>query len=356
MKYESEIIAEILEKRGHKKSSLHYQSECIETWIEETKGAYPKLCDYESEWLNYINENPLGEFPYETITDVTEATINNVVPYAYKSAILKGSTKYRDIDTGEVLDVFEDGRNLELVSVKMPVLTTTGKNLCDINKYIHGGFSSTNNMTFKKDQYRSYYMKCEPSTTYTIRVENSNNRFGVGSSHLFSENTSFPLNKRYTIGSSDCTGETLQYTLTTTEKDRYLYVYTANNGVFNPDIKVQVEEGTSPTSYEPFKSNILTVNEDVTLRSNGSVYDELDLLTGKLTQRIDEDGSVLSQESVKTVDLTITNQDGETLTKLIPFEGTMHISTNGTPIKPTVSMEIPVEAITQNLASFIEEE
>ena len=39
-----------------------------------------------------------------------------------RSAILKGSTKYRDIDTGEILETFEEGRNLELVSVKMPGL------------------------------------------------------------------------------------------------------------------------------------------------------------------------------------------------------------------------------------------
>ena len=92
MKYQSEIIADIVDKRGHEKSSLHYESECVETWIEESKGSYPKLCDYESEWLNYINENHIGEFPYETLTDVTEATVNHVVPYAYKSAILKGQT------------------------------------------------------------------------------------------------------------------------------------------------------------------------------------------------------------------------------------------------------------------------
>ena len=94
MKYQSELIKEIVEARGHKKSSLHYESECIETWIEEAKGAYPKLCDYESEWLNYISilDDTGGEFPYETITDVTEATIDNVVPYAYKSAVLKGQS------------------------------------------------------------------------------------------------------------------------------------------------------------------------------------------------------------------------------------------------------------------------
>ena len=90
MKYESELIKEIVDSRGHDKSSLHYESECIESWIEEAKGAYPKLCDYQSEWLNYISilddtgggedpEPPIGEFPYETITDVTEATLNKAV-------------------------------------------------------------------------------------------------------------------------------------------------------------------------------------------------------------------------------------------------------------------------------------
>lgn len=51
----------------------------------------------------------------------------NVMDGHAKSAILKGSTKYRDIDTGEFLETFEDGRNLELVSVKMPILTTSNE-------------------------------------------------------------------------------------------------------------------------------------------------------------------------------------------------------------------------------------
>ena len=118
------------------RAGAEYAKETGEVWepglvdaIEEYKWAYPKLCDYQSEWLNYILEHPIGDFPYETVTTNSTATVNNVVPYAYKSAILKGSTKYRDIDTGEILEAFEEGRNLELVSVKMPVLTATGKNL-----------------------------------------------------------------------------------------------------------------------------------------------------------------------------------------------------------------------------------
>ena len=63
-----------------------------------------------------------------------------------------------------------------------------------------------------------------------------------------------------------------------------------------PALTTSNEDGT--------KTNILTVNEDVTLRSNGDICDELNLLTGQLTQRIGEDGVVLSQEVVKTVDLS----------------------------------------------------
>ena len=64
----------------------------------------------------------------------------------------------------------------------------------------------------------------------------------------------------------------------------------------------------------------------------------------------------LAQESVKTVDLSIQDQSGKTLSKIKPIEGTMHIHSDGTPLKPLITMEIPVEATTQNLASFIEEE
>lgn len=77
-------------------------------------------------FLDYIarNNRPVEDIEYVSYSG-TNITAYNTIEKPIKSAILKGSTKYRDIDTGEVLDAFEDGRNLELVSVKMPVLTTT---------------------------------------------------------------------------------------------------------------------------------------------------------------------------------------------------------------------------------------
>ena len=57
---------------------------------------------------------------------------------------------------------------------------------------------------------------------------------------------------------------------------------------------IQLEEGSTATSYETHKTNILTVNEEVELRGIRGIKDELNLLTGELTERIGEivlDGS-----------------------------------------------------------------
>jgi hypothetical protein len=82
-----------------------------------------------------------------------------------KSAILKGSTKYRDIDTGEFLETFEEGRNLELVSVKMPVLMTTGKNLFD-GEIEEGQFDSNGNPSNYVGRTRSKNFIKVPKNTY----------------------------------------------------------------------------------------------------------------------------------------------------------------------------------------------
>ena len=59
------------------------------------------------------------------------------------------------------------------------------------------------------------------------------------------------------------------------------------------NLNTYVSKGTALIK-EPFKSNILTVNEEVKLRGIGEVKDELNCLTGELTERIGEivlDGS-----------------------------------------------------------------
>ena len=50
----------------------------------------------------------------------------------------------------------------------------------------------------------------------------------------------------------------------------------------------QIEKGSTATSYEPYQSNILTCNEDVTLRGIGDVRDTFDAVNGVLTQSVFE--------------------------------------------------------------------
>ena len=85
----------------------------------------------------------------------------------------------------------------------------------------------------------------------------------------------------------------------------------------------QMEVGSVATSYEPFKSNILTVNEDVTLRGIGNVKDELNLMTGEVTQRI---GEIVLDGSESWI------QRGDILTNTMPFAMPIKVANNGTNI------------------------
>ena len=77
-------------------------------------------------------------------------------------------------------------------------------------------------------------------------------------------------------------------------------------------------------TYVPYSQSILSCNEEITLRSNGDVYDELDLLTGQVIQRIGEDNEILEEEIVRTIEL-----DGE-----ISFYENSYIHTSSNEITP----------------------
>lgn len=257
----------------------------------------------------------------------TIITATNTLEKPIKSAILKGSTKYRDIDTGEFLETFEEGRNLELVSVKMPVLTTTGKNLFPNIKFIHHrGLHQLSgniaNVTTDDWACEDYLNVPQQKTLYTNMLyiglswtkicfydENKNYR-----SHIMNNDTIiFPENAKYwRVGA---------------------FVTPENSQLLN-QIMLCNSLKEARSAYEPFKSNILTVNEDVTLRSNGDICDELNLLTGQLTQRIGEDGVVLSQEVVKTVVLSILDQSGNKVSSISSFNDTTHITASSETIPP----------------------
>ena len=101
--------------------------------------------------------------------------------------------------------------------------------------------------------------------------------------------------------------------------------------VKKPVLTISNEDGT--------RTNILTVNEDVELCENGDVTDELNLLTGRLTQRIDENNEVLSQEVVKTVDISTVDQDGNN-TKLKTFNDISHVTLSSEGLIPEAELKV----------------
>lgn len=217
----------------------------------------------------------------------------NVLDGAFESCVLKGKTKYRDIDTGEILEDFEEGRNLELITVRMPILHTVGKNLFDIGKdtnhcwqgtteFVDGRIKVTSTHNDGVTFHRTYNIPVKKGRTYHVNV----NIEGNGHWYLWKNgDTTKSLNNPFTV---DDTFDSVAIGL-------YCAIGEGNVCYFKP----QIEEGTVATTYEDHKTSILSFNQKddktIVLRSlpNG-VCDTLNVETGEYVQRIGEavfDGS-----------------------------------------------------------------
>ena len=159
-------------------------------------------------------------------------------------------------------------------SVKMPVLTTTGKNLFDGELEI-GGLSTTNGLpnNTQLDRHRSKnYTKVKSSTKYVV-YNNYSSTVGI---REFDKDYNFVSWSSLSSSSN---------TFTTSNNAKYLKFIIINT---NDDNLLQLEEGSVATQYEPYKTNILTVNEEVELRGIDDVRDKLDLISGEIIESIGE--------------------------------------------------------------------
>ena len=158
-------------------------------------------------------------------------------------------------------------------SIGVPILTTTGKNLFDkskvkYNTIIHPeGQEEANNLYMSSD-----FINVEPNENYI-----SNN---MGVIFYYDKNRNF-------IDKID--NSILPQKFTTPNDCKYIRVRCweqYDNLEKQKEIVEleQIEQGSTATSYEPYQSNILTVNEDVTLRGIGDVKDELNLMTGEVIE------------------------------------------------------------------------
>ena len=176
-----------------------------------------------------------------------------------------------------------------MTSVKAPVLTTTGKNLLDYTdtSLLVNGSTINNGIITVGTNYQSFLkMNVKVGKTYKVAIDiTANSEIAPSSLCLGVSNSSGSY-------SADYGG-----VLTGTKNGRCYLSFTATQNAVYLQGRVECsysnimliessESNTSDIPYEPYKSNILTVNEDVELRGIGEVKDELNCLTGEWTQRV----------------------------------------------------------------------
>ena len=162
-------------------------------------------------------------------------------------------------------------------SVQMPGLTTTGKNLFDgeVEEGIING-DTGEPQTYGGRCRSKNFIRVPKNTDLYIKVEN-------GGSTSWTSIYGYDENKKYLGCIINSSGANKTF-----NTGNASYIKWKNNTPMDTLGNIQIEEGSTDTTYEPYKSNILTVNEDVELRGIGDVRDELDLLTGEVTQRVKE--------------------------------------------------------------------
>lgn len=173
-------------------------------------------------------------------------------------------------------------------SVKLPVLTTSNflkvlGNEEIVNIYNSMGYSNVHAKLSENGKFiltgngvwisPNKVWRLEPNTTYTARIQGEVS-FGAFYSNAIS-------NVR-----RDSFDGGIYVKFTTDDTGDFGFLLTFTTGV-EVDFNIFYGDVTSKLT-EPYKSNILTVNEDVELRGIGEVKDELNLMTGELTQRIGE--------------------------------------------------------------------
>lgn len=200
-----------------------------------------------------------------------------------------------------------------MTSCKMPILCTVGKNLFDLTNAPNGYLTADNPYTLASSDHNnktSAYIKVKPNTKYTYSFDGFTpsqvgNTYWTGFYYykrIGEVSTVHP--SRITFSSSS--EEHKQITFTTPSDCNYIRI--GSRGLMLNGATAQLEEATSATSYEPYKTSILSLPEEVVLRSlpNG-VCDTFNTRTSVYTQRVYET-TITGTEGWVQYDVSNTNR------------------------------------------------
>ena len=290
----------------------------------------------ETEYDVSINKKVTFTVPVDKISKYVGVIVDNPMDstgFENGLIIVRGDKTHLNIDT------YFDG----MQSVKIPVLTTVGKNIFDKTKIIFDKVIdyNTGDISDYPLSNMTEFIKVIPNTQYTMSFNFETRAWTRCFGLTEAEHGKYATDVNGISDKCYFDSNSKKITFTTSPTTKYL-IFMFGKGV---EESFQLEQGSTATPYESYKSNILTVNEDVTLRSNGDICDELNLLTGQLTQRIGEDDNILDQEIIRTVNLIITDQDGNNVSTLKTFNDITHIIVkSNTNALPTVKIGVAFDS------------
>ena len=244
------------------------------------------------------------------------------------------SVKYSDI-------FITDGTSSaqESTSVVNPVLkisntteiTITESNIVK-NKYING---YTGAIADTPSDIGIFTREVEPLCTYIYSGINKMNNFVTsGNGGRMTYNI---VDKSNSIVSYGFTVDNKSDTAITIPSNGYKITISVDST--RPNV-VRLKKDNEPNDIEKI---VLSCNEEVILRSNEDVYDELSLLNSQVIQRIGNDGSVLTSEIFKNVNFLIVDENGKNLDNITSFDGTTYITTSSDTIAPDFDGEIATD-------------
>ena len=286
---------------------------CIVDIVENTidSGVFTYLSDYgATPTVFVVNEDHTvnaGETGIRTIVLTTKSSISenmNTFRSFLGASTTSGYVKYRAmvIEYREGMENWNIPYFKGLQSCKMPVLTTTGKNLFSFNMIddVLASNSFVSNFTSEALTLQgngrfanvSFNYSLEPNTKYVVGCH-FNKIIGdiVEAERVIQiENTSSgTVRVQTTINDVDVS------TSFTTPSDGNVkaIIYGTSEGkqeFYTEITNFYINKYESNNGFEPYKSNILSTPEDVELKSFDDLQDKLDLITGNFTEYV---GSVM---------------------------------------------------------------
>ena len=200
-----------------------------------------------------------NEFPSDMTKSLALSIINtsNTIEYKVRYVILEGD--YTNVD----IPYFEG-----MASVKQPVLTTTGKNLYNIDKHLYP-VSHSADLTYQYETNSIIVNGTSTGEVSTSRMIDITHLLKNGNTYTISMHNSIfnGLNFRtYNTDGTQTYNTTIRYDeayhsqvtvyIQLAKSDK---TYTFNN----EEIFLQIEEGSVATSYEPYQSSTVTTEKNL---------------------------------------------------------------------------------------------